>query len=152
MEVKEVKIGSNLFTIKRLNARKALKLDKLLVDRIAEVAGGINFEAGLEQDVSVMIGLLGKAWKNWDVDSFMNFIDELFSCLQVKPDGKPYQEFTEYGLEKLDITPIEIYKVAIEVMKFNKFSPFELVGGGGLINIMGGLSEENLNKKKSTKT
>ena len=71
----------------------------------------------------------------------MDFLQAMVQTTQAIAPGVGAVDLGDAGaLEQLDVSPIVMYQLLFEIMKFNKFSPFELVVGGSEITGIGFLS------------
>jgi len=138
-----VRINNIDFVINKLPALLALRLDKIVIQMLIPVLGsvdGLNLDA--EINPTMMFSTLSDCLSNLSEDDFTRFFKDLFSTIQVRKDNNNYYELTDdAAFNKTFEDTITIYRLAFEVMKFNKFSPFALAGGGNLMSKITGLKE-----------
>jgi hypothetical protein len=129
---KDIQIDGMKFQMYPLKGFTALRLDKKVVTLLLPVLGGLD---NLDKQIdlkTVFNGFAESLEKLSDVE-FQKFVSDLLSTTQYLPEGKPPQEITPDVIDSAFRGKIlVIYKLLFEVMGYNQFTPFVLVGGGGL--------------------
>ena len=149
IEPKTIKIDELSFYLQPLRPLKAIRLDKQILTLLLPALGGLK---DLSLDSNVDLGVLSKgvsdALQAMDGDDFEKFIIELFTSAQFMENGQPPQDLTDGVVNRIFSGKLfSIYKLVFEIMKFNKFTPFELVGDGNLMSKIG----ISVNPKKKMK-
>jgi len=129
--IHEVEINGKIFKISPLPALLALRLDKKVVSIILPMFGEIG---NLDQELQIgkMIQLLSNSLNAMSDQDFEKFVVDMLSTTIYMKDHSPPEQITKDKINSIfqsDI--ITIYKLIFEIMRYNKFSPFELVEGGG---------------------
>jgi hypothetical protein len=140
IEPKRITVDGLEFNLNPLPALKALKLDKKIIALILPAlsgAKGVDLDA--EIDLSVMMTAISESLDRLsDDDTEKLFVDLLYG-VQYLPAGGAVEDITGETINKVFQGKLmTLYKLAMEVMKYNKFTPFTLAGNGGLSNIIRG--------------
>ena len=133
METKEIEIDGIKFILNSMKALEAMKLDKKLISILLPAFNGLK---GLSMDANIDFGAalegLSNSLLSMKDDEYEKFIRDMFSNVQAIKPGSPAMELRE--LDAINTifagSTMTVYKLIWEVAKFNKFLPFELVGGG----------------------
>jgi len=129
----EVEINNKKFKSSPLPALKALKLDKKIITMLLPMLSEFK---GMDEKLNFgkMLHSLSQSLNEMADTEFEKFIIDILSTTIYMKDNTPPEQITS---DKINIIfqgdIICIYKLIFEIMKYNKFSPFELVGGGGEI-------------------
>lgn len=151
IETKEVTLDGMKFQLSSLPALTALRLDKKIVALLLPVMGGADdISLDAEIDLSKCIYYLSESLSNLKDDEFQSLIIDMLSTIIYIPDGKPPVQLSRDVIDtdfrgKL----MTIYRLIWEVMGYNNFSPFVVMGGGLGINITGMLQKQTVKQTKS---
>jgi hypothetical protein len=128
--VKNVNVDGLEFQINLMDPLDALALDKKVVGLLLPMAGEIQ-NLNSEINIGSILNGLSDSFMKMPKEDFKEFIVDMFSC--VICNGSPPLQLTRDQINKTFKGKLfSIYKLIWEVMKFNKFSPFELLGAGGV--------------------
>lgn len=132
LENKKIIIEGKEFHLTPLPVMRALKLDKKIVSLILPIFGGIeNFSLEAEVDLSKMISAFSNSLSKMPDEDYQEFILSMLSTTIYCPSGGTPCEFSsENSLTVFRGNLILLYKLLWEIMKYNQFSPFVVVGGG----------------------
>lgn len=141
----EVEINGKIFKMSPLPALLALKLDKKVISLILPIFGEVK---SLDQELELgdMLKVLSNSLNTMSDQDFEKFIVDMLSTTIYMKDHSPPEHITRDKINLIfqsDI--ITIYKLVFEIMRYNKFSPFELVGDGG--KMFGTFFSDSLNMK-----
>lgn len=156
IEPKKIQIDGMLFYMQPLPALTAARLDKRVITLILPSFGDLDknsLESLADMDMGVLLSKFSKSLESIEDSSFTDLIIQLFRGTQyMSDDNAQPQDMDEEKINHLFRAKlITLYKVMFEVMRFNKFTPFELVGGGlGMIKI-DTLKEQIKKQKKAGK-
>lgn len=150
IEQKTITIDGIEFQLNPMNLFTALKLDKKVVSMLLPIMGNLN-DLDSEVDLGEMLETLGESLEKMsDADTEKFFTDMLTKVIAIVPGGTPVQ-LNRSTIESVFAGKlITLYKLVGEVMKYNKFTPFELLGAGGLTNVISGFASPTSAQKKST--
>lgn len=155
IEPKNIEIDGLEFYSQPLKVLKAIRLDKQICSLILPALGSLDLEKlsmdtdlkGL--DLSTLMTGISKALETMDGDVFENFLKELFQNTRYIGKGSTPEELNDEVINKIFQGKLFlIYKLAFEVMKYNKFTPFELVGDGKVMEAI----NISVNPKRKPKT
>jgi len=151
IEPKMVVVDGMKFQLTAIPALKALKLDKTVVQLLVPIFGGVQgMSLDQEIDMSAMAKGLATALTNMDNEDMVRFFIDLFIGVKYLEDGAAPQEMSAGVIDRIFTGMlISMYKLAFEVMKFNKFSPFVLVGGGNVIKAVFSSGGQNPSQTKT---
>jgi hypothetical protein len=132
MEVEKVIINNKEFNLTPLPVMRALKLDKKVISLILPLFSGIEeFDLDAEVDITKMISAFSDSLSKMPDQEYQEFILNMLSTTIYCPSGGTPMEFnSEDSLRAFQGDIISLYKLLWEIMKYNKFSPFAVVGGG----------------------
>lgn len=137
-------IGGVKFQLTPLPVLKAARLDKQVLALIAPVLGGfkgLSLEAELaDMDLEVMARGVSMALQTLPDSAFTGLLRECLESVDYLPEGAtPTNLGSEDAMGSVFSGRLDLlYKVVLEVMRFNRFTPFALVeAGGGLLKIAG---------------
>jgi len=150
IEPKEFEIEGLRFYTQPLPAFTAVKLDKKVIQLALPVLNGLSdFSMESEVDIEAITAGVSESLTKLTDEDFENFILKLLSATtyQGTADAPANSEITKSSVNEIFQGRIlGLYKVLLEVMRFNRFSPFELMGDGSAIKTI--LSSSN--QKKTT--
>lgn len=151
LEPKSIVIDGMAFQFQPLPAMRALRLDKRVVTLIVPVIGSMKeFSLDAEIPLDQVAQGISTALQGLSDSDFETLVADLLSTVVHQPSGEPPiqlepQSINKYFQGKL----MTLYKVAFEVMRYNKFSPFALLeGGAAMRQIISSLGP----KKKGSKS
>lgn len=153
IEPKNETIDGMKFYFQPLPALMALKLDKKVITLIIPALGGVDkIDLDAKIDLKTITQSIGGALRSLGDEEFEKFVLDLLSTSLYLEDGNPQQEITK---EKFDLIFMgklpTVYKLIFAVMKFNKFSPFELLGGGNVMKKILSFTEKTKKEKVNGK-
>lgn len=136
IEPKTITIDGMEFNLRPLPIMKALKLDKRVVTILLPVLGGVKeFSLDAKVDLKTMADGVAESLSRMENKDFEELVIDLLSGVIYLEPGKGAQEITLDIINRIFQGKLStVYKLMFEVMKFNKFSPFELVAGGNVMN------------------
>lgn len=151
------------FTIRKIPALTALRLDKQVIQLVLPVIKSLTNIGDIDMDADIsklnfsqfgsMFDVVAESLSKMPDEQFQNFFLSLFDRVQAKKEGHPAVQLNDENSLDIFEQMLTIYKLAIEVMKFNKFSVFGLVAGGSVIpETSGSESETTDNQKNSEKS
>jgi hypothetical protein len=155
-------IGSMTFQFLPMPALKAARLDKKVLTVLAPLLASLQdlkvlqgmSEGENDFDVGGLATGLVQALQSLDDTTFTGLLRELFEHVTYLPSGKaPMSLSDEATLNEIFVGNLAaMYQVAVEVMRFNKFTPFALADiGGGLLQTVGSVSQSASPKKTGLK-
>lgn len=156
IQPKEITLDGERFYMQPLPLLRALCLDKKILTLIAPIVGsmdlsGISLDAEIEFDkifesASTVLGKLSD-------EEFEKLVLDLLRSTLYIPEGETQQEITSKVLNTVfSGNLLLIYKLMFEVMRFNKFTPFAMAGGGNLTSKIGGFLNQKKIQKKNLKS
>lgn len=151
IEPKTIIIDKIKFYLQPLRPLKAIRLDKQVLALCIPAFGGVeDLSLDSEIDLSKLTQGISTALQKMEDDVFEKFIKDLFSGACVIEKESPPEELTEEVINRIfrGGKMLTMYKLAFEIMKFNKFTPFELVEGGSVIEKIDSLTKQT--KKPTT--
>jgi len=131
LEAKEIVIDEMKFQLNPLKGFKALKLDKKIVSILMPMIKGID---SLDSDIDFgkAISGLAEALESMKDDDYEKFILDLLSTTIYTPAGKVPEVLGQTAIDNyFQGCATTLYQLMFEVMKYNKFTPFELVSRVG---------------------
>ncbi len=156
IEEKKITIDGMAFSLRPIKPLKALVLDKQVMALLVPILGG--FKGGdskksvldAQLDMGAIAEGITKALSSLnDSDTTKLVVDLFYGVIYFDKSGKAI-EIDATNIDSIFADDFSIiYKLMFEVMKHNKFSPFKLVGGGSLTNLISGLTDT---KKAGTPT
>jgi len=143
MKTQEIIVNNKKYILTKLNAIDGLKLKVRVTKVLASALGGIDniskdeMSKVMEQDVASLVGKLAQAVERVDEDKYVNLIIDLLSknIMQVKKADDSTTAEVPLVVNNLEI--MDMYEIAIEVIKLNL---------GKFINDV----KSKLNKNKAT--
>ena len=153
IQSKKIELGGLSFMLQPLPALTAMRLDKrVLTVVLPAISGFKNLSLDTELDLGLLSRALSEALGRLPDTDFENLVTDLLSCVVYLPKGESPIELT--SIQSINAIfcgeIVLIYKLLFEVMRFNKFSPFALLEGGGMsILKTSGLSNIDTNKKET---
>lgn len=151
IEPKNIELDGMKFQLQPLPSLKALRLDKKVIELVVPVIGGIKeFSLDAEIDLEAVSKAFSESLGRMRDDEFEKLVADLLSSVLYLPIGGTPQELNPEVINQVFRGKISlIYKLAFQVMRYNKFSPFELVGGGNVISKILSSTEQTKTQKKS---
>jgi hypothetical protein len=149
IEPKHINLDGKEFVLNPLKILKALCLDKKLMSLLLPSIGGMeSFSLDSDINLGTIFQEVGKSLERMKDTDLQAFFLDLFATTQVIIPGK---EAIEINASTMDTvfsgSLLTIYKLAFEVMKHNKFSPFVLVEGGSAMEKISGLLNQTSQQK-----
>lgn len=147
---KKIELEGMTFNVQPLPAMTAVKLDKKVLTVVLPAISGLkNLSLDSELDLGALSMAVSEALGRLPDSEFENLVIDLLSCVIYLPKGDSPVELT--SIQQINSVfcgkIVLIYKLLFEVMRFNKFSPFALLEGGGLSMLKTpGSSDTKLNK------
>jgi len=144
-------INKKKFYFQPLGLFKALKLDKKIITLLLPALSRMkNLKLDSEIDLGAMFGAVAEALGGMKDEDFISLIKELLSTTQHLPESGQPEDLTEDLILTKVFTGdlMGVYKLLFEVMKFNKFSPFELMGDGNKMEQISSLLSKNEKQKE----
>jgi len=131
-------IDGIIFTIQAMGALKACVLDRKVVSMLAPTVSGV-MESGMDTEIemSKIIDRLADGLTRLSDEEFQDFLIQLMSevSTEVQGEGLVYLCNKEAINKVFGKKILTIYKLLLEIMRFNGFSFFGLVEGGLGMNI-----------------
>lgn len=155
IEPKNIELDGMKFQLQPLPSLKALRLDKKVIELLVPIFGGIKeFSLDAEIDLEAVSKAFSESLGRMKDDEFEKLVTDLLSSVLYLPTGAAPQELNPETINQVFRGKISlIYKLMFEVMRYNKFSPFELVGGGNVINkILSSTGPIKIQKKNGNKS
>lgn len=151
IEPKDETIDGMLFHFNPLPATMALKLDKEIITLITPALGGVDkLDLSTNINLKIVTQGIGEALRGLDGDSFIKFVLDLCSATGHTPKGGVPELISNENFDKVFTGKNKtVYKLIFALMKYNKFLPFELLGGGNVMNIIRSLEEKTKKVKKN---
>lgn len=158
IEPKTIEVDNLSFYLQPMRPLKAIRLDKQIISLIVPALKGLGDMSELSLDTEIDFGKLfegiSEALQNMDGDTFEKFLQELFATVSFLESGKSPEELSNDAIinrvfqgESL----MTMYKLAFEIMKFNKFTPFEMVGVGNVVKQINTLNKGTKKANRSGK-
>lgn len=155
-------IGQHTFQFLPMPALKAARLDKKVLTVLAPLLASLQDikilqgqgEGEGDMDVGGLATGLTNALQSLDDTTFMTLLRELFEHVTYLPAGKaPLSLNDENTINEVFIGNLStLYMVAVEAMRYNKFTPFALADiGGGLLATVGSVKPSANAKKNGLK-
>lgn len=138
LEIKDVTIDERVFKLHPLKGMKALKLDKKVLSLLLPALKGLKGGLDTNIDIGTCIAGLSESIDNLPDAEYEKFLNNILSSVQYIPETEAPEEMCTAIIDThFQGAPMTVYKLMFEVMKFNNFTPFALVGqAGGKINLM----------------
>jgi hypothetical protein len=135
IEPKTIEMDGLKFQLHPMPSLKALRLDKKVIELLIPILGGVkelSFDA--EIDLGKATDALSESLRRMDDSEFEKFAVDLLSSAVYLPVGGAPQEMNAETINSVFQGRISLmYKMIVEIMRYNKFSPFELVGDGNVV-------------------
>lgn len=130
IEPKKVTLGEYTFIIKPFGGFDAVKLDRKVLRILAPALKGLDGVKDLDSEIN--LGALGDGIAEAldSIADYDGFIREMFKEVLVEFNGAP-MPLVPLMDTVFQGNVLSFYKLIIEVMKHNRFSFFEVAGGGG---------------------
>jgi hypothetical protein len=146
-----ITIGNTEFVVNQLPILKAAYLDKTVVSLVLPSLGGLE---GFSPETEIKMDKLFKAFseglEKLTEEKLNKFLVDLFSCVQAIKSGQAPQTLNASNLnEFFSGNLFDLYKVAFEVMRHNRFAPFAMVEGGKGMEIINGFIGRKPQQKSS---
>lgn len=156
---KEVVVGSHTFYINLFDGRTALRLDRQVLRILAPALSGLDGVKELKGksllDAEINFGMIGRGISDslslLGEEEFDSFVNKMLSQTFTRGAGDQAIPVLSQFDALFNRNFIDLYRLLFEVMRFNRFTPFALVGGGGGIGAMLGFKKEQSGQKKSGK-
>ena len=146
------------FQFQPLPVLKAARLDKRVLALIAPVLGGfkgLNMDSNMaDLDLEAVARGVALALQTLPDTEFTGLLRECLETVVYLPEGAaPAPLGTEEAMGQVFTGRLDLlYRVVVEVMRFNRFTPFALLElGGGLRQILGSNGETAKVKKGGLK-
>lgn len=150
IEKKEKEIDGFRFEMFLMPTLKAMVLDKKLSTLLIPALGGIKDLEKRTVDFKLMAEAVATALGNLPDNEFQKTLLDLLSHCRYM--GEKAVDLTEDVINtQFRAKSIVLYKLVVEVMKFNNFIPFELLDGLGIAKMLISGSPEKKQKNKSKK-
>ena len=134
-ERKDVEIDGLQFEIIAMPTLNAMVLDKRLSTLLIPAISGIkDLKEDTKVDLKLMAEALATALGGLSADEFEKMLIDLLAYTRYK-DDRAYDMNKEIINSKFRRKGTVLYRLILEVMKFNNFIPFELLGGLGMEKI-----------------
>ncbi len=149
LEVKTIQVDDIQCQLTPIPILKVARLDKKVISILAPILGTVK---NLDDDINMgqVVNAVMEALSNFSNEEYENFILDLCSTVVCVMPGKPPTELTRENIDKIFNGRLKsLYKLMYEVMKYNKFTPFDLMAGGQLNQIMSMFQEGPEIEKKS---
>lgn len=153
----QIEVDGLRFQISPIPAMKALRLDKRIVTLLIPVISGIE-DLDAEIDFSKLAKGVSEGLSTLNDADFETLVRDMLMNVTYLPAGRaPLDLNTDAGIDAfygdLEKGTISVYKLIVEVMRFNNLSPFGFMGDGGLMNIMPTSAPDGEStKKKATQS
>jgi hypothetical protein len=152
--IKNVTIDGMEFQIQKMPTLDALNLDRKVATLALPIFAGLE-DLHLDSEslnLDSMVKAIQETLINLDDKEWGSFILKMLSHVIYLPNGEENLEMTESVINthfrgKL----FTLYQLIFEVMKFEKFLPFEMVAGGKLTKRTNGLLKQEKVKKTTGK-
>jgi len=135
IEPKNITIEDMEFQVTPMGGLEASRLDKRILTLIIPALGGLNnLDLDSEIDFSVIFTGLTKGLEALSDKEFENLICSLLSKVVYLPENQaPISLSSKSSIDAVfQMKLLILYKLLFEVMKYNKFTPFEVAEGGSL--------------------
>lgn len=140
-----------VFNLQPLPALKAIVLDKKIMSLLIPALGGIK-DLDKEFDLKIASMAMAESLTKLSDQEYEKFVIDLLTGVQLVQQGQEIKSITTDQINVLFLGNAKgLYKLMFEVMKFNKFTPFELVEGGNLIQKITGSMNKSPKTKKNLK-
>lgn len=142
LDTKQIVIDGITFQLHPLPILSAAKLDKRVVSLLAPVLGTVK-SLDDEIDLGKVIDVVMEALSNLSDSDYEQFIIDLCSTVICVVPGQPPTEVTSQKINEIFKGSLKtLYKLMYEIMRYNKFTPFELMAGGNVNQIMSIFKED----------
>lgn len=131
LEPKEVEIDGVKFILNPLKGFTALYLDKKVITLLTPVIKGFK-SLDTNIDLGAAIDGFGTALDGMGEEDYKKFVLSLLSTVQVMAPNKPPIEIDVNTLDSVFAgKALVLYQLMFEIMRYNNFTPFALLGRGG---------------------
>ena len=156
-------IGGKTFQFLPMPALKAARLDKKVLTALTPLLASLSdvkaiaasaMEEGDSGDLSGIATGLTQCLQALDDASFASLLRELLEHVTYLPNGQaPMPLGSESAIDLAFVGDLAtLYQVAVEVMRFNRFTPFGLADiGGSLLQTVGSVKPSASTKKSGLK-
>lgn len=162
MDFKRVTIDGIEFSIYKLPLLEAMTLDKKVTELLLPILSGLTnlSKLNLDEDLTNidlsqfggLFSLVSEAIGKMNENEFISFVQKMCKTTQAVKPGLPPVELSDYNsFDKVMDSPLTVYKLLLEIMRVNKFSPFELAGAGLGTKIMSTFGKETETEKELIK-
>lgn len=154
---KEVVIDDLRFKIYPMGCMKALLLDRKIISMLVPLISGFKDDLEAEVDFKVISEGFQKSLTEMSDAEYKSLVLDLLKDVTIRPKNPKPGEGESLSIDESVMNShfegklMTIYKLIIEVMKFNKFTPFEMVAGGIKMNQITSLIGSKKNTKKTGK-
>ena len=138
---KTEKIDGNTVVMFPLKPLDAMRLDKKITSLVLHTLSGkeeINFKNVLEDGAAKLIGNFAGALDLLEDHEYMKMVMGLLATTQVNSIQIDDEDSFNKAFE--GISPLTINKIMLKVMEVNKFTPFGIAEGMGLMGLIQDLS------------
>ncbi len=155
-DFKEVVVDKHTFQIIPMGGIKAMLLDKKIITMLVPVMGGLK-DMDAEIDFKLISeGIYEALSKLSEIEYKKLILDLLAEVIFVNTNAiegdAESPAMTEHTIDKkFGRKLMVLYKLIIEVMRFNKFTPFEMVAGGKRMSSIISSFKQKKNTKKNGK-
>jgi hypothetical protein len=147
---KDVTVDGITLQLRKIEVFKRISLDRKLDALLGPVAGTIMSAVGkdgFEANIDMAMTKIAMHLSSMPESEYMPMVEELLSSVTAIVPGKQAVELTRDGMDVLeDYGMTTIYKIIFEVMKWNKFLPFDLAALqqriGAVMTKINGLTQE----------
>lgn len=148
------------FTIRKIPALTALRLDKQVIQLVLPVIKSLSGISNIDMDTDIsklnfsqfgnMFDVVAESLSKMPDENFQQFFLSLFDRVQAKKTGHQAVQLNDENSFDIFDSMLTIYKLAVEVMKYNKFSVFGLVVGGNVTTETNGSESEITDSKENS--
>lgn len=149
--MKQVTVDGVQCTLTLIDPFEALRLDRKVAAIVAPIAAPI-IQMGLDEgkkdvEFDKLLPQVVSGLSEMPDHEYMPTLEALLSTVTVVVPGQPATQLTREGLSVLKGRGVMvIYKICVEVMKYNKLLPFDLASGlasiGNLTQRIAGLNSQ----------
>jgi len=140
IEAKKINIDGIDFMLNPMKVFTALRLDKKVISLLLPAMKGLSgSKLDDEVDFGEILAALGESLEKMSDAETEKFFVEILQGVQIMEPGQPVKEVTPDVIgTSFQGKLMTLYKLVGEVMKFNKFTPFEMLQAGGLMSLING--------------
>lgn len=154
IDPKTIEVDGMEFYLQPLPALKAIKLDKRIVSLLVPALGGLkDISLNTNIDMETIAKGIAEALERMEDNDVEKLVVDLLDGAAYMEKGAAAQDMTANIINTLFRGKlVTLYKLMFEVMKYNKFSPFVLVGGGDAMKkIFTSLTQTKIEKENGEK-